>query len=315
VLIEFTCFTARDHADLVSDALMENGAVSVQAEDADADSIDEQPIFGEPGQPSLPPAVFGWQKTRLIVMMEVAQGLDPLKQFALANKLLAQSAPAGVSLEATGLQVVNDQDWVRLTQQQFDPILVGERLAIAPSWHLQHPAVQGRIIVELDPGLAFGTGSHPTTHLCLEWLETFAVDANAAQMTVIDYGCGSGILAIAASKLGLATEVTPIHALDIDPQAVISCKDNAERNQVKLLVTDTTGPAPAPADLVVANILSNPLKVLAPLLTSLVKPGGALILSGVLERQIDEVCAAYAPYMTLRAWRTQDGWACLEGFK
>jgi ribosomal protein L11 methyltransferase len=310
LLIEFSCFVDRDSADHVSDVLMEFGAVSVQAEDADADSPDEQPIFGEPGQPSLPPPVFGWQKTRLIIMLEVANGMNAVKQFAAANELLLEAFP-DKPLVASQVAKVDEQDWVRLTQQQFDPILVAERLAIAPSWHLEHPAVAGRIIVELDPGLAFGTGSHPTTHLCLQWLEQYANNPGAADASLIDYGCGSGVLAIAALKLGIAKNSHSVLGLDIDPQAVLSTKENAKRNGVALTAAETTGRAPKAVDVVVANILSNPLKVLAPLLCSLVKPGGYLVLSGVLERQIDEVCAAYTPYLPMRAWRVQDGWACL----
>jgi ribosomal protein L11 methyltransferase len=310
MLIEFSCFIDRESADHVSDVLMEHGAVSVQAEDADADSPDEQPIFGEPGQPSLPPPVFGWQKTRLIVMLDVANGSNEVAQFAAANELLLDAFP-DKPLAASRVAKVDEQDWVRLTQQQFDPILVGERLAIAPSWHLAHPAIAGRIVVELDPGLAFGTGSHPTTHLCLQWLEQFANDASAADASLIDYGCGSGVLAIAALKLGIAKNSHSVLGLDIDPQAVLSTKDNAHRNGVTLLAAETTGQAPKAVDVVVANILSNPLKVLAPLLCALVKPGGHLVLSGVLERQIDEVCASYTPYLSMKAWRVQDGWACL----
>jgi ribosomal protein L11 methyltransferase len=310
MLIEFSCFVDRDSADHVSDVLMEHGAVSVQAEDADADSPDEQPIFGEPGQPSLPPAVFGWQKTRLIVMLDVKNGLNEVAQFAAANALLLDAFPDR-PLAASRVAKVDDQDWVRLTQQQFDPILVGETLAIAPSWHLQHSAIQGRIVVELDPGLAFGTGSHPTTHLCLQWLEQYANTPEAADASVIDYGCGSGVLAIAALKLGIASKSKSVLGLDIDPQAVLSTRDNAQRNSVSLTAAETSGKSPDAVDLVVANILSNPLKVLAPLLCSLVKPGGSLVLSGVLERQIDEVCAAYTPYLPMKAWRVQEGWACL----
>ncbi len=310
MLIEFTCFVDRESADHVSDVFMEHGAVSVQAEDADADSPDEQPIFGEPGQPSLPPPVFGWQKTRLIIMLDVPNGTNEVGQFAAANELLVEAFP-DKPLAASRVAKVDEQDWVRLTQQQFDPILVGERLAIAPSWHLEHPAIAGRIVVELDPGLAFGTGSHPTTHLCLQWLEQFANDENAADASLIDYGCGSGVLAIAALKLGIAKNSHLVLGLDIDPQAVLSTKDNAQRNGVTLAAAETTGRAPKAVDVVMANILSNPLKVLAPLLCSLVKPGGHLVLSGVLERQIDEVCAAYTPYLPMEAWRVQDGWACL----
>jgi ribosomal protein L11 methyltransferase len=326
LLIEFSCYVGRAEADTLSDLLLDEGAVSVQAEDADADSLDEQPIFGEPGQPSLPPPVFGWQKTRLIIMLNVDDQLEELNRYAAANALLTRAleiAGKSHSITAFNLKPVDDQDWVRLTQQQFDPILIGERLAIAPSWHLTNPVVAGRIVVELDPGLAFGTGSHPTTHLCLQWLETYASAVGAAELakkTVIDYGCGSGILAIAALKLGIGIgigtgEPNAVHGLDIDPQAVLSSRENAERNQVKMLISETSQQAPEPADLVIANILSNPLKVLAPLLCSLVKPGGSIILSGVLERQIEEVSTCYAPYLTLKPWRILDGWVCLEGHR
>jgi ribosomal protein L11 methyltransferase len=326
LLIEFSCYVGRAEADTLSDLLLDEGAVSVQAEDADADSLDEQPIFGEPGQPSLPPPVFGWQKTRLIIMLNVDDHLGELNHYAAANALLnsaVEAAGKSNGITAFNLKPVDDQDWVRLTQQQFDPILIGERLAIAPSWHLGNPAVAGRIVVELDPGLAFGTGSHPTTHLCLQWLEAYARRLGAAELakkTVIDYGCGSGILAIAALKLGIGIgtgtgEPNAVHGLDIDPQAVLSSRENAERNQVKMLISETSQQAPEPADLVIANILSNPLKVLAPLLCSLVRPGGSIILSGVLERQIEEVSACYAPYLTLKPWRILDGWVCLEGYR
>jgi ribosomal protein L11 methyltransferase len=326
LLIEFSCYVGRAEADTLSDLLLDEGAVSVQAEDADADSLDEQPIFGEPGQPSLPPPVFGWQKTRLIIMLNVDDQLEELNRYAAANSVLNRAVEAtgkSHSITAFNLKPVDDQDWVRLTQQQFDPILIGESLAIAPSWHLTNPAVAGRIVVELDPGLAFGTGSHPTTHLCLQWLETYASrlgTAELAKKTVIDYGCGSGILAIAALKLGIGIgtgtgEPNAVHGLDIDPQAVLSSRENAERNQVKMLISETSQQAPEPADLVIANILSNPLKVLAPLLCSLVRPGGSIVLSGVLERQIEEVSACYAPHLTLKPWRILDGWVCLEGHR
>jgi ribosomal protein L11 methyltransferase len=332
LLIEFSCYVGRAEADTLSDLLLEQGAVSVQAEDADADSLDEQPIFGEPGQPSLPPPVFGWQKTRLIIMLEVPEKSAELSQYAAANSLLSSALSEQKSLRtsaeptpsqnvsAFNLKPVDDQDWVRLTQQQFEPILIGERLAIAPSWHLGNPVVAGRIVVELDPGLAFGTGSHPTTHLCLRWLETYAQQsgddksASLANKTVIDYGCGSGILAIAALKLGIGTGGT-VHGLDIDPQAVLSSRENADRNKVQMVISETSQQAPEAADLVIANILSNPLKVLAPLLCSLVKPGGYIILSGVLERQIEEVSACYSPYIALKPWRILDGWVCLEGHR
>src|SRR5690606_11288802 len=195
---------------------------------------------------------------------------------------------------------------VRLTQSQFDPIQVDERIWIVPSWHNVPPeAVQAPVCIRLDPGLAFGTGSHPTTHLCLAWLG----DHVQTGVSVLDYGCGSGILAIAASKLG-ASSVTGV---DIDAQAVQSTLDNAEANQVDVQAVLPDALEPATFDLVVANILSNPLKVLAPMLCQRVAPGGRLALSGVLERQADEVAEAYAPWIRLSVWRARDGWVCLHG--
>ena len=208
-----------------------------------------------------------------------------------------------------------DADWVRLTQSQFGPIQVAERLWIAPSWHRDNPdvpgldldAADGAIHIELDPGLAFGTGSHPTTHLCLAWLEA-ELPAGA---TLLDYGCGSGILAIAARKLGAG----PTQAVDIDPQAVQSTVFNAQVNGVELDAMLPDGLKDGTFQVVVANILSNPLKVLAPMLAGRVAPGGQLVLSGVLERQAEEVAAAYAPWIAMSVWRARDGWVCLHGRK
>ena len=291
MLIEFQFYVSRACADVLSDALLEAGAVSILADDADADSLDEQPVYGEPNQPSLAPPVFGWQSTRLTVMMMTAttstsDATHSLAHFAQANALLrtaSQALPAmhraeTDMLEAGALKPVDDQDWVRLTQQQFEPTLVGKTLAIVPSWHLENTAVQNRIVVQLDPGLAFGTGSHPTTHLCLQWLEDYAATATQttiSKLSVLDYGCGSGVLAIAAIKLGYASQLdSAVCGIDIDSQAVLSTLENARRNGVDLLAHDTSSIAPQAANIVLANILSNPLKVLAPLLSSLVKPGG-----------------------------------------
>jgi ribosomal protein L11 methyltransferase len=203
------------------------------------------------------------------------------------------------------IRAIPDQDWVRLTQSQFEPIPIGERLLITPSWHAL-PG-DGRLAIVLDPGLAFGTGSHPTTRLCLQWLER---ELNPGA-TVIDYGCGSGILAIAAARLGAGKVI----GIDIDAQALISARDNAQRNQVSLDVRAGTDTRPDPADVVVANILSSPLKLLAPVLIDLVRPGGTLVLSGVLARQVDEVSQAYSARMTMTVAGMTDGWACLVGTK
>ena len=209
-----------------------------------------------------------------------------------------------------------DADWVRLTQSQFGPIHIAERLWIVPSWHRDNPDVpgldpaaaeDGAIHIELDPGLAFGTGSHPTTHLCLAWLEA-ELPAGA---TLLDYGCGSGILAIAARRLGAG----PTLAVDIDAQAVQSTAYNAEVNRVELQAMLPDALTDGTFQVVVANILSNPLKVLAPMLAGRVAAGGHLVLSGVLERQAEEVAAAYAPWMAMSVWRARDGWVCLHGQK
>ncbi len=290
---------SRDDADPWSDALLDAGALSVQAEDADAESPDEQPQYGEPGMPASASAtVSGWRRTVLAALVD-ASG-DPHAVLAAAAAALGRDAPAVLEV-----RFVADQDWVRLTQSQFEPIPIGDRLVITPSWHATDDP--SRVEIVLDPGLAFGTGSHPTTRLCLQWLERHL----AAGATVIDYGCGSGILAIAAARLGAASVV----GVDIDPQALVATRDNAARNRVEVEVRASADERPAPADLVVANILSSPLKLLAPVLVDLVRPGGALVLSGVLERQVDEVSAAYAPRMTLAVAGLADGWACLAGTK
>ena len=289
----------RDDAEPWSDALLDAGALSVQAEDADAESPDEQPLYGEPGMPaSNPGSLPAWRRTVLAALIDAA--VDPRAVLEAAAEALGVSPPATHSV-----RFVADQDWVRLTQAQFEPIPIGDRLVITPSWHDVEDA--SRIAIVLDPGLAFGTGSHPTTRLCLQWLERFLRPG----ATVIDYGCGSGILGIAAARLGAAR----VCGVDIDPQALAATRDNADRNRVSVEVRGTLDPRPEPADVVVANILSSPLKLLAPVLTDLVRPGGWLVLSGVLERQIDEVAEVYTSRLPLAAAAVADGWACLAGTK
>ncbi|OZI80676.1 50S ribosomal protein L11 methyltransferase [Bordetella genomosp. 6] len=294
-------------ADALSDALLEAGVLSVSVEDADLGTEAERPLFGEPGTE---PQVQAWDRNCVVALLP--DGADP------AQILEQAIAAAGLDPELAhgwSLREVPDADWVRLTQSQFGPIPISERLWIVPSWHRDDPAVPGlvpdvardAIHIELDPGLAFGTGSHPTTHLCLAWLEA-ELPAGAR---LLDYGCGSGILAIAACKLGAGETV----AVDIDPQAVQSTVDNAEVNQVRLQAMLPDALPAGEFQVVVANILSNPLKVLAPMLAGRVAPGGHLVLSGVLERQADEVAAAYAPWLTMTVWRERDGWVCLHGVK
>ena len=302
-LRELVFLAGADEVDRWSDALLEAGALSVQAEDADADSPDEQALYGEPG---IPAVRAGWDRTRLTALL----GEDEEPEALLAR------AAAEAGLEVPGAHEVRelaDRDWVGASQAQFAPIPVGDRLLITPSWHveaLRSDAAgrpdDGRVTIVLDPGLAFGTGSHPTTHMCLQWLGENLRPGER----VIDYGCGSGILAIAAVLLGAARVV----GVDIDPQAVSSTRANAQVNGVDLDVRLSTEPAPEPADVVVANILSNPLKVLAPMLSSLVAPGGRLVLAGLLDRQAAEVAAAY-PDIALAVYAEREGWACLAGPK
>ena len=313
---ELVLEVSRDEAEAWADAFLEAGALSVQAEDADADSPDEQPLFGEPltpGQPGALPgsgfspvseavhgAIFGWERTRLAVLLD--DGDDGTALLVRAATTRGKPVPPTLSS-----RTVEDQDWVRATQAQFEPIPVGERLLIVPSWRVQEALqrVDRRVALVIDPGLAFGTGSHATTHMCLEWLE----QADLAGRRVIDYGCGSGILAIAAARLGSAA----VTGIDIDPQALVSAAENARINDVAIAVQSSSDPLPPPADVVVANILSNPLKLLAPMLMSLVAPGGTLVLSGVLERQIEEVSQFYGESLPVAPWRVRDGWVCLVG--
>jgi ribosomal protein L11 methyltransferase len=289
---------ARDHAEALSDALMEVGALSVSVEDADEGTDQERPLFGEPG---MEPTEAAWDHSRVVALTNEDDDQAAIVAAAAEQIKLA-------TLPKFTTRKVEEQDWVRLTQSQFAPIHIGKNIWVVPSWH-EAPDPDG-LILELDPGLAFGTGSHPTTRLCMEWLE-----ANPApSKTVLDYGCGSGILAMVAKKVG-AGEVVGV---DIDPQAIESAADNAERNkcEIEYFLPDTFAQsqhAEQKFDIVVANILSSPLKLMAPMLSGRVAPGGALILSGVLARQAEEVAAAYAPFIKLGVWAEQDGWVALHG--
>ena len=287
-------------AEPLSDALLEAGALSVSVEDADLDTDDEQPLFGEPGSE---PNTQAWARNRLIVLL--ADGADPAQLLLMAQQDLASTTEL-----PWHLRDVPDADWVRLTQSQFGPIHVGAHILIVPSWHADQMPTKtepGCIAIQLDPGLAFGTGSHPTTHLCLEWL----AKELPRTATVLDYGCGSGILAIAAAMLGSGA----VTGVDIDYQAVQATRDNALANRVTIQAMLPDGLAEGQFDVVVANILSNPLKVLAPMLSGRVRSGGSLVLSGVLERQAQEVAQAYAPWLPLTVWPARDGWVCLAGTK
>ncbi|HIH2749375.1 50S ribosomal protein L11 methyltransferase [Burkholderia aenigmatica] len=284
---------AREHAEALSDALLELGALSVSVEDADADTPDEQPLFGEPG---LVPDRTAWQHSRVVALL-AADHEPAVLLAAAANEIGVADTPAFTVRE------VEEQDWVRLTQSQFEPIPIGERIWVVPSWH--DAPDPDALILELDPGLAFGTGSHPTTRLCMEWLEQSVKPGQS----VLDYGCGSGILAILAKKCG----ANPVIGIDIDPQAVESARQNSERNRAEVTYGLPDACPDGEFDIVVANILSNPLKLMASMLASKVKPGGRIALSGVLARQADEVAAVYAHYVDISVWREHEGWVCLAG--
>ncbi|RJG05098.1 50S ribosomal protein L11 methyltransferase [Noviherbaspirillum cavernae] len=294
---EIVIEVARDHAEQLSDALMEAGALSVSVEDADEGTEAEQPLFGEPG---MEPAEAAWERSRVVAL--ASNDAD--------HRAIVVEAAAAIGLATQPsytLRPVEEQDWVRLTQSQFDPIHIGKNIWVVPSWHDAPDA--GGLVLELDPGLAFGTGSHPTTRLCMEWLEAHAPE----NLTVLDYGCGSGILAMVAKKLGAAL----VAGVDIDPQAIESARYNSERNRCEIdyYLPEAFAAASTPKtfDIVVANILASPLKLMAPMLSSRVAPGGRLVLSGVLARQADEVAAAYAPFIRLSVWAEHDGWVALSG--
>jgi len=282
-----------DRVEALSDALVDElDALSVSVEDADAGTEAEQPLFGEPGMPPPSPA---WQRSTVRALFETEQAADQA-----AAVLLAQDWADAFALLA--LEPVADADWVRLTQSQFDPVPIAPGFWIVPSWHA--PPEDATRVIRLDPGLAFGTGTHPTTRMCLQWIA-----ANAHPWPrVLDYGCGSGILAIGAALHG----ANGIDAVDIDDAAVQATRDNAIANGVSLNAgrpEAATGIYP----LVLANILATPLKLLAPLLSGHVAPGGHLVLAGILERQADELKAAYAPWIALEVSARDDGWILMTG--
>ncbi|MHB1236534.1 MAG: 50S ribosomal protein L11 methyltransferase [Gallionella sp.] len=290
-----------EHAEALSEALLELGALSVDLLDADADTPDEQVIFGEPGEP--PPGV--WLHNRVSALFD--------SDMDVAAILAEASAGIGLlQIPAHRVENLADNDWVRITQSQFAPIPISPRLWIVPTWH--QPSDHGAINIVLDPGLAFGTGSHPTTRLCLRWLDSNLRGGES----VLDYGCGSGILAIAALKIGAARAV----GVDVDSQAVIASRDNAAANRVENArfylpddCPDLSGQLQAGFDLVVANILTNPLRMLAPLLANATRQGGQIVLSGILEEQAREVMNIYQQWFDLNPPIFDEGWSCLTGRK
>lgn len=298
MLKEFSILVEKDEAEELSDFLMDEGVYSVSIEDADADSEDEAPLYGEPG---LEPERLAWNRSRLKILV--------LADFPIAkvlNKCCDELHFKVPEIEAE--TVVPDNDWVRITQAQFSPTQISEKLWIVPSWH--EPPNPSAINIRLDPGVAFGTGTHPTTHLCLEWLSSHALCGRS----VLDYGCGSGILAVAAKKLGADI----VMGTDIDPQSIEAAKYNAEQNGVEAGFYLPSKLPDEKFNVVVANILSNPLRILAPALISRVKEGGSLVLSGILERQAEELIELYnglCATLDLKIWETSEGWVCLAGQK
>ncbi len=282
-------------AEAIADALLEAGAVAVDVADADAGTDAERPLFGEPG--SDPPGT--WDDNLVSGLFVGETDLDPV--------VAAIRACAGPAARAIDIEPVPERDWVRHTQSQFEPMAISSRLWIVPTWC--EPPAGAQIVIRLDPGLAFGTGSHATTRLCLRWLDQHVTPG----MSVVDYGCGSGVLAIAARLFGAGTVV----GIDIDPQAVIASRANAASNAVDAVFLDaeTDTSTLAAADVVVANILSNPLRVLAPLITGLCRPGGAVVLSGILAGQWQSVASAYEPWIEIEPVIEDDGWVCLWGTK
>jgi ribosomal protein L11 methyltransferase len=286
-VFELSLMCPEDRVELLSEALEALDAVSVSVEDADAQTPAEQALFGEPG---MPPPKDGWQRSRILALFAAEEGAREA-----ADLLQAQDFFAGCAL--LGVSPLPDQDWVRLTQSQFAPVEITPDFWIVPTWH-EVPA-QARKTIRLDPGLAFGTGTHPTTRMCLRWIAR----QPGLFGRVLDYGCGSGILAIGAAKFG----ATDIDAVDIDEAAVESTRLNAEANGVSVNagLPDKAGGLYA---IVLANILATPLKVLAPLLCAHVAQGGSLVLAGILERQADELKAAYSPFLALDVSDCEDGW-------
>jgi ribosomal protein L11 methyltransferase len=292
-------------AEPLGDALMELGALSITVEDAAAGGYDENPLYGEPG---LSPEVQAWDRSTVTALFN--PDVDNSDDAGFIPELLQSLSDVGFTLRHPEEKMVAEQDWVRLTQSQFAPIQIGERIWVVPSWH-ETPTDPNAICLAVDPGLAFGTGSHPTTHLCLLWLEQ---QSHLQNKSLLDYGCGSGILAIAAKKLGC----NPVVGTDIDPQAMVAARSNAEINAVDIsfALPDDAVPmlgAEARYDIVMANILANPLQVLAPALVQRIRPGGQIVLSGVLSRQANEVIATYSQWLTLSVWKESDGWVCLSG--
>ena len=293
-MFELVLLCPEGQVEILGEALEALDVLSVSVEDADAQTPAEQALFGAPG---MPPPKDGWQRSRMVALFDRQAQADEA-----ADLLQAQDFFAGCQL--LGVRRVEEQDWVRLTQSQFAPVEITTEFWIVPTWHEVPP--QARQMIRLDPGLAFGTGTHPTTHMCLRWIATHGLQGQR----VLDYGCGSGILAIGAAKYG----AQQIDAVDIDEAAVSATRLNAEANGITLNA-GLPGLAQGVYQTVLANILATPLKVLAPLLCAHVAPGGHLVLAGILERQAEELQQAYAPWLALEVSDALEGWILMTARK
>ena len=290
-MFELSLLCPEDRVEDVSEALDALDALSVSVEDADAHTEHEQALFGEPGMPA---PREGWQRSRVVALFAEQNQAEQASALLQVQDFFQGCAVVGV-------QPVPEQDWVRLTQSQFTPVDITPDFWIVPTWHELPP--QARTSIRLDPGLAFGTGTHPTTRMCLRWIARQGAPGGAGLGRVLDYGCGSGILAIGAAKFGAQT----VDAVDIDPAAVHSTELNAQANQVQLRA-GLPELAQGTYQTVLANILATPLQVLAPLLCAHVDAGGHLVLAGILERQAQELQQAYAPWLALSVADQEDGW-------
>jgi len=292
--VSFTLRTDAHVADALSDALLAHGAQSVSVEDANAGTATEAPLYGEPGET----AEGAWPQSLIKALCE--QGADPEQIIAAACVQVGLE-----SLPHYHAEFVGDEDWVRLSQSQFEPIRISDKLWIVPSWAVAPDPHAINLV--LDPGLAFGTGSHPTTRLCLQWLERIVRGGER----ILDYGCGSGILAIAALRLGAREAL----GVDVDPLALVAARANAARNRVDARFVSTETAPNFQANLVAANILANPLIQLAPLLVGYMSKAGRIALSGIVEEQAEEVMNAYAPWFAMRVSASDEGWVLLEGLR
>ena len=291
--INLTFFAEEKDINLLSEALETRGAISIFIQDKNLNNSDEELIFGEPHSG---PNKF-WATNQIQALFNNSMDIKEIQEELVSNF-------QDIDFKFT-TSSVSETDWVKLSQSQFKPICIKDRINIVPSWHkINNPKL---INIILDPGLAFGTGAHPTTHLCTEWL----IDNVSKGKKVLDYGCGSGILAIAAYKLGAKV----VKGVDIDPQAIIASKENGALNECNIDWLNTDKDFKFQADLLVANILSSALSVLAPLLASYCSPKGKIALSGILESQENQIKKIYAPWFTFEQTLKNNGWVCLSGVK